>query len=147
MRGWGTRSLRCVTHTVGTEALEERTYTPFIDSRCWFRYFYVCRNFLFYLSVKAFCPCGGLYFGGDRPKHCAHKLTDVLIKRGKLSPWPENCVCCPAGRPIVASEVRDYIFTDPVPDPAPDEAYYIFCIGPGSNGHVYYGTRSRCLEG
>ncbi|KAH7712403.1 hypothetical protein AAVH_20245 [Aphelenchoides avenae] len=74
-------------------------------------------------------------------------LCDILIKSGKLAPWPDNCVCCPAGRPIVASQVRDYIFTDRVSDHDPDEHYYIFCIGPGSKGHVYYGTRDRCIYG
>ncbi|KAH7713214.1 hypothetical protein AAVH_19432 [Aphelenchoides avenae] len=93
------------------------------------------------------CSCGGVYT--NNAMESAHRLSNHLVKIGDIGRYPKGCVCCPAGRPVKAAEMRERMFRGRVSagEVSPHKNYFVYARGKLGREHVYIGTKDVCAVG
>lgn len=93
-------------------------------------------------SYKSFkcLDCGAEITGTN----CAYSLSRKYQIKGPINEKHHWCKC---RYPIRAKELRKFYFKDLVTNFDKDENYFIYCENLNGNGHVYFGTEDKCVEG
>lgn len=99
------------------------------------------------LLADSTCSCGGVYT--NNAMESAHRLSNHLVKIGDIGRYPKGCVCCPAGRPVKAAEMRERMFCGRVSagEVSPHKNYFVYARGKLGREHVYIGTKDVCAVG